>query len=180
MSTYDTLLSMARQGEIVELRTMPSAEAAVLKALLAHPEVKPHILLRQGEGSPQAHLDKLVARMLHACDPCALHAGIYAKGRQELIGTVSLQNWSRREGKAVLGYMLNPLWWGQGMATEAVGLLLDYAIQELGLIKAEGRCRSDNPRSERVMIKNGLTLERILPMPGSPGTAMKVFTLLHK
>ncbi|MNO32262.1 hypothetical protein D3C76_222480 [compost metagenome] len=180
MSTYDTVLSMARQGEKVELRTMPSTEAGVLKALLAHPLVQPHILLRQGTSSPHAYLDKLVARMLYANDPCALHAGIYAKGQQELIGTVSLQSWNRYENKAVLGYILNPLWWGRGLATEAVGLLLDFGIQELGLLKAEGRCRGDNLRSERVMIKNGLTLERILPMPGSSGDVMKVFTLLHK
>ncbi|WP_025705381.1 GNAT family N-acetyltransferase [Paenibacillus graminis] len=180
MSTYDTVLSMARQGEKVELRTMPATEAGVLKTLLIHPLVQPHILLRQGASSPHAYLDKLVARMLHAFDPCALHAGIYVLGQQELIGTVSLQNWNRYENKAVLGYLLNPLWWGRGLATEAVGLLLDYSFQELGLLRAEGRCRGDNLRSERVMIKNGLTLERILPMPGSPADVMKVFTLLHK
>ncbi|QQZ61745.1 GNAT family N-acetyltransferase [Paenibacillus sonchi] len=179
MSTYDTALSMARQGQKVELRTMPATESGVLKTLLAHPLVQPHILLRQGASSPHAYLDKLAARMLHAADPCALHAGIYALEQQELIGTVSLQNWNRYENKAVLGYLLNPLWWGRGLATEAVGLLLDYSFQELGLLRAEGRCRGDNLRSERVMIKNGLTLERVLPMPGSPSDVMKVFTLLH-
>ncbi|OKP99747.1 GNAT family N-acetyltransferase [Paenibacillus sp. P46E] len=180
MSTFDTVLSMVRQGEKVELRTMPSTDAGVLSTLLMHPEVKPHILLRHGDSSPHTYLEKLVTRMLYAFDPCALHAGIYVRGRHELIGTASLQNWNRYENKAVLGYMLNPLWWGQGLATEAVGLLLDYAFQELGVMKIEGRCRGDNLRSERVMIKNGLTLERILPMPGSSGDVMKVFTLLHK
>ncbi|WP_019908732.1 GNAT family N-acetyltransferase [Paenibacillus sp. HW567] len=180
MRTYDTVLSMMRQGAAVELRTMHPGESMALKALLAHPEVQPHILLRQGTGSPHGYLDKMVPRMLYASDPCALHTGIYLRDQHELIGTASLQNWNRHEGKAVLGYLLNPLWWGRGLATEAVGLLLDYGLLELGLRKVEGRCRGDNLRSERVMLKNGLTLERIQPMPGSSGGVMKVFTLLHK
>ncbi|MHA6534662.1 GNAT family N-acetyltransferase [Paenibacillus sp. BAC0078] len=180
MRTYDTVLCMKRQGAAVELRTMHSGESMALKALLSHPEVQPHILLRQGTGSLHGYLDKMVPRMLHTSDPCALHAGIFLRGQHELIGTASLQNWNRHEGKAVLGYLLNPLWWGRGLATEAVGLLLDYGLLELGLRKVEGRCRGDNLRSERVMLKNGLTLERIQPMPGSSGDVMKVFTLLHK
>lgn len=180
MSTYETVIGMRLQGTAVELRLMEAADGEVLKALLSHPEVKPHIHLRHGTDIRQDYLDKLVNRMLHAYDPCALHAGIYLKGQPELIGTVSLQNWNRHEGKAVLGYMLNPLWWGRGYATEALGLLLAYAFQELGLTKVEGRCRGDNLRSGQVMLKNGLALERILPMPGGSGDVMKVFTLLHK
>lgn len=77
-------------------------------------------------------------RMLHGYDPGALHTGIYMLGQPELIGSVSLQNWNRQEGQAVLGYMLNPLWWGRGYATEALGLLLAYGFRELGLRKVEG------------------------------------------
>ena len=84
-----------------------------------------------------------------------------------------------RTGTGMLGYMLHPDCWGAGLATEAVGLLLSYARQELGLAKVEGRCRGDNLRSEGVMLKNGLALERILPMADGSGDVMKVFTLLH-
>ncbi|WNS43355.1 GNAT family N-acetyltransferase [Paenibacillus sp. MMS20-IR301] len=173
------VMGLRLQGTAVELKTMAPGDGAVLKTLLSHPEVKPHIQLRQGAASQQGVPDQLVKRMLHGYDPCALHAGIYMKDQPELIGTVSLQNWNRHEGKALLGYMLNPLWWGRGFATEAVGLLLAYGFREQGLLKVEGRCRGDNSRSEKVMLRSGLTLERILPMPGSPDDVMKVFTLLH-
>lgn len=179
MITYDTVSFIAQQGTAVELRPLLPAEGDRLTALLSHPEVQPHIVMRCGAGSQRAVMDKLVHRMLYAYDPCALHAGIYIRGSQELIGTVSLQNWNRHEGKAVLGYMLHPAWWGAGFATEAVGLLLNYARQELGLAKVEGRCRGGNLRSERVMLKNGLTLDRVLPLADGSGDVMKVFTLLH-
>lgn len=180
MITYESVSFIAQQGTAVELRPLLPAESGRLKALLSHPDVQPHIVLRCGASSQQAVLDKLVHRMVYGYDPCALHAGIYARDRQELIGTVSLQNWNRHEGKAVLGYMLHPAWWGAGLATEAVGLLLNYARQELGLAKVEGRCRGDNLRSERVMLKNGLTLERVLPMADGSGDIMKVFTIQNQ
>lgn len=180
MSTYGTLLFEPQQGMAVELRSMLPSEAGSLKSLLAHPEVKSHILLRCESGPQDAYLDRLVTRMLYAHDPCALHTGIYAKGQQELLGTASLQNWNRHEGTAILGYMLDPVWWGHGYATEAIGLLLNYATRELGLTKIEGRCRGDNLRSERVMLKNGMKPERIVPMADGSGGVMKVFTLLHK
>lgn len=179
MSTFEAIMGMALLGTAVELKTMAAGDRAVLGTLLSHPEVQPHIQLRHGSSTHQGVLDKLVNRMLHGYDPCALHAGIYLKGQPELIGSVSLQNWNRREGKAVLGYMLNPVWWGRGYATEALGLLLAYGFGELELQKVEGRCRGDNLRSEQVMLKNGLTLERTLPMADGSGDVMKVFTLLH-
>ncbi|NQX45734.1 GNAT family N-acetyltransferase [Paenibacillus tritici] len=180
MSTYEMIMRMALQGPAVEVKNMASGDGVRLRSLLSHPEVQPHIQLRHGSSSQQGVLDKLVNRMLHGYDPHALHAGIYIKGQPELIGSVSLQNWNRHEGKALLGYMLGPSWWGHGYATEALGLLLDYSFRELGLKQIEGRCRGDNLRSARVMLKNGLTLERILPMADGSGDVMKVFTLSYK
>ncbi|WP_342478900.1 GNAT family N-acetyltransferase [Paenibacillus sp. FSL H7-0350] len=180
MSTYEMIMGMSLQGSRVELKNMASGDGALLKSLLSHPEVQPHIQLRHASTSRQGVLDKLVTRMLHGYDPGALHAGIYILGQPELIGSVSLQNWNRQEGHAVLGYMLNPLWWGRGYATEALGLLLGYGFREFGLKRVEGRCRGDNYRSAQVMLRNGLTLERTLPMADGSGDVMKVFTLLHK
>lgn len=97
-----------------------------------------------------------------------------------MIGIVALQNWNRREGTATLGYMLDPAWWGHGLATEAVGLFLNYSVHTLGITRIEGRCTGDNIRSERVMLKNGMKLERVMPKVGSLDDVMKVFTLLHK
>lgn len=56
--------------------------------------------------------------------------------------------------------------------------MLDYAVRELGLLKVEGRCRGSNLRSERVMLKNGLTPERILPVADGSGDVIKVFSIV--
>jgi ribosomal-protein-alanine N-acetyltransferase len=179
MSVYETVKFQTLSGAATELRAMTLEDAATLRALLRHPQVKPHIVMRPEGGSQPAFMDKLINRMLYAIDPCALHAGIYRPGQQDLVGTVSLQNWNRHEGRAILGYMVDPVWWGCGFATEAVGLLLKYGFQELGLKIVEGRCRGENIGSERVMLKNGLQLERTMPVIASGGDVMKVFKLCY-
>lgn len=176
MITYEAVLFHPQQGVAVDLKPLLAEDTNDLQQMLSHPEVRSHILMRCGVGSQYGYSDKLVNRMVYPFDPCELHAGIYLKGQQKLIGTASLQNWNRRERKASLGYMVDPAWWGYGLATEAVGLLLNYAVHELGVTRIEGRCRGDNCRSERVMIKNGMTLERIMPKVGTVDDVMKVFT----
>ncbi|WP_340004902.1 GNAT family N-acetyltransferase [Paenibacillus sp. FSL K6-0276] len=180
MSTYEAVSFQIQQGVAVDLRLILPEDASALQQLLSYPEVQTHIQIRSSAGSDNAQVEKIVNRMLFAFDPCALHAGIYLKEPQKLIGIVALQHWNRREGKATLGYMLDPAWWGCGLATEAVGLLLNYSVHTLGITKIEGRCRGDNVGSERVMIKNGMMLERVVPRVGSLDDVMKVFTLLHK
>lgn len=179
MSTYEIIPFQEQRGTIVELRTVAPEESAALRALLSLPELRPHIVMRS-DGLDNSALEKLAHQMLHPYDPCSLHAGIYRRGEAELIGTVSLQSWNRRVGSAVLGYMLDPLWWGRGYATEAVSLMLHYAFHELGITEMEGRCRGGNTASARVMIKNGMKLERSIPTVGSAGDVIKVFRLLHK
>lgn len=180
MSTYEAILFQMQQGIRVDLKLISSEDTRSLHQLLSHQDVQPHIVVRSDRGTDYAQVEKLVNRMVYASDPCALHAGIFLKDTQQLIGMVALQNWNRREGKATLGYILDPAWWGHGYATEAVGLFLSYSVHHLGITRIEGRCRGDNHRSERVMIKNGMSLERVMQRVGSLEDVMKVFTLLHK
>ncbi|WP_438347182.1 GNAT family N-acetyltransferase [Paenibacillus sp. FA6] len=92
-----------------------------------------------------------------------LHFGICLGKEGGLIGFISLQSWGKVQSMATLGYMLDRLYWGQGLATEAVGLLLDFGFTELGLKRVEGRCLEDNIASEKVLIKNGFTWDRVHP-----------------
>ena len=179
MSTYETLQFQRQNGTTVELKPILLKDSSALRTLLSHPDLRTHIVMR-GDGLQNSSLEKMVNRMLHAYDPCALHAGIYRKGDSELMGTVSLQCWNRRKGTAILGYLLDPAWWGKGFATEAVGLLLKYSFDELGITEVEGRCLESNNRSARVMLKNGMLLERVIPGVGSTSDVTKVFRLLHK
>jgi ribosomal-protein-alanine N-acetyltransferase len=54
--------------------------------------------------------------------------------------------------------------WGKGFASEAIRLVRDFGIQELGLHKLTAGCYSNNQGSARAFEKSGFTREAILRM----------------
>lgn len=88
-----------------------------------------------------------------------LHFAVTWKETDEVIGICSLQQWSEMSGKARLGYLISPSFWNLGIATEAAGLVLCYGTDVLGLNEVEARCGVDNPASERVLQKLGLSFQ---------------------
>lgn len=64
------------------------------------------------------------------------------------------------EGAVVnLGYFIRREYWGQGVATEAVGRVIDYIFNELKVVKIEASCSSLNLGSIFVLEKNKLIKE---------------------
>ena len=74
------------------------------------------------------------------------------------MGHVRCSVWDATQ-TAELGYSLAPELWGQGLATEAVGSVVDYAFETLRLHKIYGYAAEPNIGSHRVMEKIGMTLE---------------------
>jgi len=61
---------------------------------------------------------------------------------------------------AEIGYWLGEPYWDQGLATRAVGALVDWSFARFpGLERIQGRVFSWNPSSGRVLEKNGFVLE---------------------
>ncbi len=82
------------------------------------------------------------------------------------IGAVWLrEDHRRRRDKSrcrVLGYLLDKGWWGQGLMTEAVSCVVDYAFKNLQLELISTYRFSYNHRSGRVMDKTGFVYEGTL------------------
>ena len=62
-------------------------------------------------------------------------------------------------GEVEVGYVLRKNFWGQGLATEVVGALLDFGFGKLGLKRIVGVTMPENKASARVLEKNQLRLE---------------------
>ena len=58
-----------------------------------------------------------------------------------------------------IGYFLLPKYWGQGFATEIAEFLADFCFREIKTHKVVASCNANNPQSERVMKKLGMTKE---------------------
>lgn len=85
--------------------------------------------------------------------------GIFNKASGRYIGNIGVANISKKNNSAELTYFIDPDEWGLGYATEAVGGILDFGFNKLGLERIVGRCMSCNLASKRVMEKNGLLFE---------------------
>lgn len=76
----------------------------------------------------------------------------------ELRGAVGL-NLNVRHRRAEIGYWIGRPWWGQGLATEAVRALLEFAFTTLELNRVQATHLVRNPASGRVMQKAGMSRE---------------------
>jgi len=61
-----------------------------------------------------------------------------------------------------VGYSFGRQWWGQGYATEALGAVIRFLIDKVGVNRVEAVHDPDNPASGRVMAKCGMRQEGVL------------------
>ncbi len=63
---------------------------------------------------------------------------------------------------AMFGYVLGRTHWGQGLMTEALRWMVDWALAQPEIYRAWAFCDTANPASARVMEKAGMTREGVL------------------
>lgn len=59
-----------------------------------------------------------------------------------------------------VGYHIMPQYWGKGFAPEAARAFFSYAFEELSLTRVISLINIHNTKSQRVAVKNGLTIEK--------------------
>ena len=78
------------------------------------------------------------------------------EGESPLVGIISLKNIDLNKKNAIVGYWIGELYWGKGIATESVALVITYAFSMLGLEEICAYVFSENKASIRVIEKNGM------------------------
>jgi RimJ/RimL family protein N-acetyltransferase len=84
---------------------------------------------------------------------------VYKKNSESnsLVGIIGLKNIHIENKKANLGYWIGESFWGNGIATESVKLIINYAFSVLRLEEVCAYVYSQNKPSIRVLEKNGMT-----------------------
>lgn len=77
----------------------------------------------------------------------------------EVIGSISVVDRSDDLEKAEIGYCIGKAWWHRGIMTEALGAVIAYLFDAVGLQRIESRHDPRNPHSGDVMKKCGMTYE---------------------
>lgn len=79
----------------------------------------------------------------------------------KMIGTCGFTRLNVESNSAEIGYVLNPAYWGIGLAPEAVRAVMKFGFWQLRLHRIEARYMVGNERSRRVMEKVGMTYEGV-------------------
>ncbi len=79
----------------------------------------------------------------------------------KMIGTCGFTRLDFNNNSAEIGYVLNPNYWGYGVACEAALRVLEFAFMVLNVHRVEAQYMIENDRSLRVMQKCGMSFEGI-------------------
>ena len=88
--------------------------------------------------------------------------GIVLKEINKVVGVIGISHIDWKNKNAELGYWLGKKYWGKGLATEAVKLMLKFAFENLKLHRVYANLFEENIASRRVLEKNGFKLEGIM------------------
>lgn len=84
---------------------------------------------------------------------------IIYKKTGKMIGTCGFTRIDEENNLVEIGYVLNPDYWGRGLATEAVKRVLKFAFEVMNVNRVEAKFMFGNDASLAVMKKAGMTFE---------------------
>lgn len=84
---------------------------------------------------------------------------ITLKGNTKLIGIIGHYRISPENHRCEIGYMILPEYWGIGIVTEAIKVVLEYGFDDLQMHSIEAVIDPENKASEQVLLKNGFVKE---------------------
>jgi len=143
------------------LREMVAADADAIFRIRGDYEVT-----RLNIGPAYASVDEaraLVERM----------ARLYAQGKElrwgiahreegdgaPVVGMIGFNEWNRQDRRASVGFDLARARWGQGIMREALGAVLRFGFEELGVNRVEADTSAENARSIRLLESLGFVRE---------------------
>lgn len=83
--------------------------------------------------------------------------GIWRKDTDDYLGDITLRRLTKGKLLAEVGYYLDASAEGQGIATEALKAVLQFAFRELRMESVNLRCGVDNQKSQRIAERCGFT-----------------------
>jgi ribosomal-protein-alanine N-acetyltransferase len=75
-----------------------------------------------------------------------------------MVGTCGFTSFNCSSDSAEVGYVLNPEYWGKGIATEALTKVLEFGFDQLKLHRIEAKFIKENERSRQKTFARGIWL----------------------
>lgn len=143
------------RGEELEIRALSPADADALQELMDSPAVYRYLPTFLFE-KKYKDARQVIGRLYDECLKESLILGIY-KG-DSFCGLIELYGFRDEIHKISVGYRLLPRWWGQGVASEALGLMIHWLYEQTDIEIITASTMVENRASAKVLTKNGFDL----------------------
>ncbi|WP_152222130.1 GNAT family N-acetyltransferase [Pseudomonas sp. SCB32] len=77
----------------------------------------------------------------------------------EVIGGCGFNNWLPEHRRVELGYWLMPEYWGRGVLSECLPLILRHAFTDMRVHRIEAEVETENQASSRLLLRHGFAFE---------------------
>ncbi|WP_339317719.1 GNAT family protein [Paenibacillus sp. FSL R10-2734] len=164
-------------GKRLKLCAMTTEHASSLFQVWSHPEVS--LWLGAPALSSIDETKQLIALLSQmAQEEESLRWSIIGPG-EEVIGSCGYNHWQLQGAyRGEIGCDLSPAFWGLGYMKEALGLVLDYGFNIMGLNRIEALCHPENIRAERLVNALGFQKEGVLRQYRQTTSGFQDITLL--
>ena len=146
----------------VALRHMHVDDAEDFYRYHQHPEIRPFIAKECFPETIERALEEIRYNQRLFSYEQSIYWAIAEKETNRLIGSCGFNYWNRSHDRAEISYDLSYHYWGRGIVSGAVSVLLDYGFSSMGLRRIEATVSKNNAGSVRVLEKNGFILEGTL------------------
>lgn len=85
-----------------------------------------------------------------------------AENPSEIFGIMGYVNFYPEQGKAEIGYMLHPDYWGKGYIPEAIAEVEKFGFQQINLQIIEAKIDPRNDNSRKILIRNNYQFDRLV------------------
>ncbi|MEH7460079.1 alanine acetyltransferase [Bacillus pseudomycoides] len=89
--------------------------------------------------------------------------GIFQKNQSDkLVGIIESMDFNQKVNMVSIGYFLAEEYWGKGIATESVRMLVKFLFEEVNVNRIQAEVMPVNEVSKKVLVKNGFMKEGLL------------------
>jgi ribosomal-protein-alanine N-acetyltransferase len=146
------------ETERLVLREITPDDAEDVFRIYADPQV-----MRYWGSAPMRSIDEAHGKIAGIAAAFGEREGIRwaitRKGSNQLIGSCGHWRLIKQHFRSEIGYDLAPEHWGQGIMPEAVGAILRFGFERMGLHSVEAQIEPNNQGSRRVLEKLGFVQE---------------------
>lgn len=149
------------ENDKVIIRKMKSSDVAALSMISNNDNVYKYIpafLYKKSNKTLETAIKNLGGRDFEKRK--LIVAGIYLQNEPDrLVGLAEMFDYKKRENKVTIGYRIHEEYWNQRIASNALQLMVQYLVNEIGIQTLNAFVMPENIYSSSILLHNGFVKE---------------------